>query len=640
MKDPFDRTKVVLRHLPPVISPSALMEPIDSRFAGRYKWVCFRPGKNSQKHPQHSWAYIDFKKPEDVVEFAEFFDGHVFVNEKGTQFKTIVEYAPSQRVPKPWSKKDGREGTIFKDPAYLEFLELLAKPAENLPSAEIQLEKREAERAGAPKEIPIVTPLMDFVRQKRAAKVGSQRSSNGKLSRRAGGASPGNSSSASTKRGSEKRRVSTSMYVPRDGAKNTSGKDRSTYILVPRREDQQLSDKSVSVASATGTEVLEDESGMDGKLNSDLYSDTVEEADLYNVRRKFSRKLLFHKLDRKMNRSELVALGLSGAAESGKKKVLLLKEKEREISHFSGGVSLQQNVTSLVRNSHGSTAVKQNQRREGSGRMIKSILLNKEARQNQSSTAVQSEQQIQLNLEDKRPPQSTNMRLVLKEQISSISPRACISDCDTKRAPDDKVVMNDLHGSVSISETQEKRTRNKDRPDRVVWTPRRSDGSHASDESLSSSASQPTSLLSDSLEGTATGDGKNVDDVMDTDNCNKSSFCGGKPRNLDTAVHNSQLGRGGDSPSSYYFLVGHGEMKIDKSNTSRSGEVKTLGSGRNSFSSVENGSHRHVGRRGPAQIMKDADGSLNLSEGKPSKRGAATSSHEKQVWVQKSGSGS
>ena len=34
------------------------------------------------------------------------------------------------------------------DSEYLEFLELLAKPVENLPSAEIQLEKREAERSG------------------------------------------------------------------------------------------------------------------------------------------------------------------------------------------------------------------------------------------------------------------------------------------------------------------------------------------------------------------------------------------------------------------------------------------------------------------------------------------------------------
>lgn len=34
------------------------------------------------------------------------------------------------------------------DPEYLEFLELIAKPVENLPSAEIQLERREAERVG------------------------------------------------------------------------------------------------------------------------------------------------------------------------------------------------------------------------------------------------------------------------------------------------------------------------------------------------------------------------------------------------------------------------------------------------------------------------------------------------------------
>lgn len=39
----------------------------------------------SHKHQIYSRAYIDFKKPDDVVEFAEFFDGHVFVNEKGNK---------------------------------------------------------------------------------------------------------------------------------------------------------------------------------------------------------------------------------------------------------------------------------------------------------------------------------------------------------------------------------------------------------------------------------------------------------------------------------------------------------------------------------------------------------------------------
>lgn len=34
------------------------------------------------------------------------------------------------------------------DPDYLEFLKLIAKPAEHLPSAEIQLERKEAEQSG------------------------------------------------------------------------------------------------------------------------------------------------------------------------------------------------------------------------------------------------------------------------------------------------------------------------------------------------------------------------------------------------------------------------------------------------------------------------------------------------------------
>ncbi|KAK9199945.1 hypothetical protein WN944_015139 [Citrus x changshan-huyou] len=78
------------------------------------------------------------KKPADVFEFAELLNGHLFVNEKGAQFKAVVEYAPSQRVPKPCSRNDSREGTIFKDSDYLEFLKVIAKPAENLPSSEIQ----------------------------------------------------------------------------------------------------------------------------------------------------------------------------------------------------------------------------------------------------------------------------------------------------------------------------------------------------------------------------------------------------------------------------------------------------------------------------------------------------------------------
>ena len=112
------------------------------------------------------------------------------------------------------------------------------------------------------------------------------------------------------------------MYVLRDAAKNTSAKDKSTFSLVPKRDDQLLSDKSVNLAAGGGAEELKEESGV------------------------------------------------SGAVDAGKKKVLLLKGKEREISHHLQ----QQNVTSPVKNILGANAPKQNQRREGSGRIIRSIL--------------------------------------------------------------------------------------------------------------------------------------------------------------------------------------------------------------------------------------------------------------------------
>ncbi|XP_068305541.1 regulator of nonsense transcripts UPF3-like isoform X3 [Pyrus communis] len=516
MKEPLVRTKVLIRHLPPSLSQSDLLHQIDHQLADRYNWLCFRPGKNSQKNQRYSRAYIDFKRPEDVFEFAEFFDGHLFVNEKGAQFKAIVEYAPSQRVPKPSTKKDGREGTIYKDPDYLEFLKLIAKPVEHLPSAEIQLERKEAEQAGGAKEAPIVTPLMEYVRQKRAIGSGTQ------VRRRVGAASVSKRGSPSTKRVSEKKK-----YIIKDGTKQTSQRDKSTFNVVPRREDQ--------LARSSGKETLENEIGS--------------------------------------------VSGIPVISDSGKKKILLIKGKEREIPPAEG--------MSQLGSSPVSHAPKQNQRREATGRMIRSILLNNEGRQSQTSTETQPQQKIQsLNSDVKRVSRPSNARLGLNGQVSTNELNSMSSEGNRKRATVDRFTKKDLHSTTSVSERQEKNTRNKDRPDRGVWAPlRRADSSCASDEHLPSSGVQRPELIYDSFEG-------------------------------------------------------HGEGKDDSSYGSRTGEVINPTSGRNS-SHVDNGSHRHFGRHGSAHNMKD-DGSVNVGEGKPSKKGASVhgTPEQKQVWVQKSSSGS
>jgi regulator of nonsense transcripts 3 len=61
-----------------------------------------------------SRAYINFTNPAHVFELKHKLDGHVFVSNKGNQYKCAVEYAPFQQVPPPNRKKDPREGTIQK----------------------------------------------------------------------------------------------------------------------------------------------------------------------------------------------------------------------------------------------------------------------------------------------------------------------------------------------------------------------------------------------------------------------------------------------------------------------------------------------------------------------------------------------
>ncbi|KAE8705156.1 hypothetical protein F3Y22_tig00110430pilonHSYRG00339 [Hibiscus syriacus] len=479
MKEPLRRTKVVIRHLPPSLTQSSFFSQIDDRFSDRYNWFSFRLGKCTHKHQRYSRAYINFKRPEDVFDFSEFFGGHVFVNEKGTQFKAVVEYAPSQHVPKPGTKKDAREGTIFKDPDYLEFLKMIAKPVENLPSAELQLERKEAELSGTPKGTPVITPLMEFVRRRRAAESGAQGSITvRKTGKKAAAASRGKPGSSS-KRGSEKKK-----YILKDGAK---GAKKSNSLVASEKEDQ-------SVTSAAN-EIRENGTvcGIDGPVT-----------------------------------------GIKFSADSGKKKILLLKPKDRKAPRASEGEPELQGASSPVATSSGSTALRQCQRCEDGGMLIRNILLSNESSQNRSSAAVQPQQKN----ETMRPPRAMNARL------------------------------------GSGSEKREKRTRNKDRPDRGVWAPLlRSEVPQDSEEHLTPSVSQYAQ-----------------------------------------PTRNPQ--------------VIQGEMK---------GDIPNGSSGHNIPS--ENGSCRHFAQHPTTYNTKD-DGSVTLRDGKSSKSGSTSSFHEKQVWVQKSTSGS
>ena len=101
----------------------------------------------------------------------------------------------------------------------------------------------------------------------------------------------------------------------------------------------------------------------------------------------------------------------------------------------------------------GSTTPKQNQRQEGSGRIIRRILSNKELRQSQSSRP-HSEQQIPISIleKEKRAPRSSHAQLMTK---------------GTNGAAEDRIGANDVH---AYSERHGNHVRHKDRPDRGIWS--------------------------------------------------------------------------------------------------------------------------------------------------------------------------
>lgn len=54
------KTKVVIRHLPPSLTESDLIQHIHNRFASRYRWFVFRPGNTRYFFVSHKTLKIPF----------------------------------------------------------------------------------------------------------------------------------------------------------------------------------------------------------------------------------------------------------------------------------------------------------------------------------------------------------------------------------------------------------------------------------------------------------------------------------------------------------------------------------------------------------------------------------------------------
>ena len=212
------KLKVVVRCLPPTLSEENFKKQVDEKYEDEYAWLRYWKGKVAGKKGQQvlSRCYIQFKKPETILQFRKDFQGHAYINDKGVRFQAMVQAAPYQKCPKPKNKRrrDPKQNTIHKDAEYKRFVADLEKSVGIFrPSADIQMDQKEAEQkaklaSAGGVQAATMTPLMAYMKKKAEASMKrkqkrahrKQKQSGGGNNKEGGGAGGGRTGSSKKKK--------------------------------------------------------------------------------------------------------------------------------------------------------------------------------------------------------------------------------------------------------------------------------------------------------------------------------------------------------------------------------------------------------------------------------------------------------
>lgn len=166
-------TKVVMRRLPPSLTPESLIEQISP--LPEHDFFYFVKADMSLGINAFTRAYISFMNPAEIFNFRDKFDGYVFIDGKGNEYPAIVEFAPFQKVPKRKTKKpDSKKGTLEQDADYLKFKEMLESPGNDDPKTIDEyleeLEAKEKEMKSNHGCVKTSTPLIEYLKKRREEK--------------------------------------------------------------------------------------------------------------------------------------------------------------------------------------------------------------------------------------------------------------------------------------------------------------------------------------------------------------------------------------------------------------------------------------------------------------------------------------
>ncbi|CAJ1346268.1 unnamed protein product [Effrenium voratum] len=126
-----DAVKVLVRLLPPEITEDELVATVPEAHLQHTTWRSFQAGKRYKgeaKPSVNARCYFLFDDEENAEKFIKEYHGHQFVDGQGENFRAVACFAPYPKAPRNKTSKDSRDGTIFEDATYKEFLESLSAP--------------------------------------------------------------------------------------------------------------------------------------------------------------------------------------------------------------------------------------------------------------------------------------------------------------------------------------------------------------------------------------------------------------------------------------------------------------------------------------------------------------------------------
>mmetsp|Transcript_86221 Transcript_86221/g.136968 ORF Transcript_86221/g.136968 Transcript_86221/m.136968 type:complete len:392 (+) Transcript_86221:66-1241(+) len=123
--------KVLVRLLPPEITEDELVATVPQAHLEHTTWRNFQAGKRYKGEAKPSIngrCYFLFDSEENAEKFIKDYHGHQFVDGQGESFRAVACFAPYPKVPRQKASKDQRDGTIFEDATYKQFVESLSAP--------------------------------------------------------------------------------------------------------------------------------------------------------------------------------------------------------------------------------------------------------------------------------------------------------------------------------------------------------------------------------------------------------------------------------------------------------------------------------------------------------------------------------